>query len=187
MSPVNVPFNLLEWIDEHRAEFEGPVSNKVVWADSDFIYMVIRGPNARNDFHVDPGDEIFMQLRGDVRVDIIDDAGVRHERRIREGEVMLVPGGTPHAPLRPADTWGLVIERPRAADEVDELRWYCDCCGALVHSESLHMADIETQLRAALERVNASVELRTCAECGCVVPLPEPFAWGADDEGAPPS
>ncbi len=181
MSPRNLPFGLFQWIEDHAADFEPPVANKVIWKDSDFIFMIIRGPNARNDFHVDPGDEIFYQLRGDVRVDIIDDDGVRHERRIREGDVMLVPGGTPHAPMRPADSWGLVVERPRTPEEVDELHWYCDCCSALVHREVFHLDDIETELRAALDRVNGDERLRTCGECGCVVPVPETFAWPVED------
>lgn len=181
MSVVNLPFNLLEWIVDHEADFAPPVANKVVWKDSDFIFMVIRGPNARNDFHIDPRDEIFYQLRGDIRVDLIDDHGVRHERRVREGDVMLVPAWTPHAPMRPADTWGLVIERPRAADELDQLRWYCECCSEVLHEVSFHVRDIETELRAALEDFNADEERRTCPSCGCVLPVPEEFTWVDED------
>src|SRR5262249_6915421 len=55
---------LWDWIDEHRHAFEPPVGNKVIWEDSQFTAMVIHGPNARRDFHVDPSDEIFYMLRG---------------------------------------------------------------------------------------------------------------------------
>ena len=71
MSPVNEPFGLFQWISDHATDFEPPVANKVVWQNADFIFMIVRGPNARNDFHVDPFDEIFYQLQGDIRVDII--------------------------------------------------------------------------------------------------------------------
>lgn len=177
MSPVNLPFNLLDWIDEHAEDFEPPVSNKVVWADSDFIFMIVRGPNARNDFHLDPADEIFYQLRGDIRVDTVDAAGVRHEHRVKEGDVMLVPANTPHAPMRPADTWGLVIERPRRPGEVDRLRWYCPCCDEVLHEVSFAVEDIETEIGAALEEFNSSEALRTCDACGCILDVPEPFTW----------
>lgn len=177
MSPVNLPFNLLRWIEDHAEDFAPPVANKVVWRDSDFIFMIVRGPNARNDFHIDPGDEIFMQLRGDIRVDTVDGEGRRHEHRVREGDVMLVPGGTPHAPLRPEDSWGLVIERPRGPDELDTVRWYCDCCGAVLHEVSFHVADIETELGPVLQDFDADESLRTCDACGCVLPRAEAFAW----------
>lgn len=184
MTPHNLPVDLRQWIEDHRDEFEPPVANKVVWSDSEFIFMVIRGPNARNDFHIDPGDEIFMQIEGDIRVDIVDDDGARHQRRLGPGEIMLVPAFTPHAPMRPADSWGLVIERQRAADELDKLRWYCECCDEVLHETAFHVADIETELSAALAVFNGDESLRTCARCGCVLAVAEPFAWPEQDSGA---
>jgi hypothetical protein len=38
----------------------------------------------------------------------------------------------------------------------------------------MHVADIEGELRAAIERFDASVELRTCRRCGPVQPEPSP-------------
>lgn len=177
MSPLNLPFNLRDWINDHRDEFEPPVANKVVWQNSDFIFMVIRGPNARNDFHIDPGDEIFMQLEGDIAVELIGDDGTRRRHRVSEGEIMLVPAGTPHSPLRPPDSWGLVIERPRTLDEFDQLRWYCECCGHVLCEITFHVANIETQLKAALDEFNADATLRTCDACGCVLDVSEPFSF----------
>ena len=172
-SPRAEPFNLFGWITENSAAFEPPVSNKQVWRDSDHIFMVIRGPNARSDFHVDPFDEIFMQLRGSVRVDLMID-GERISRWIHEGEVMLVPAFMPHSPLRPADTWGLVIERPRAPDELDALVWYCDICGEEFRRVEFAMADIEVQLGDALRNYNSDESARTCHN-GHLNPVPESF------------
>ena len=180
MTPINLPFNLEAWIEEHRDDFEPPVSNKVVWHDSDFIFMVIRGPNARNDFHIDPLDEIFMQLEGDIRVDIVDSEGQHRQRRVGAGDVMLIPANTPHSPHRPEGSWGLVIERPRADDEFDSLRWYCDCCGHVLHEVTFHVRDIETELAAALEAFNDRIDLRTCEVCGCVLDVADEFSWPAD-------
>lgn len=175
MADPRIPIDLLGWIADNAAAFEPPVANKVLWANSDFIFMVVRGPNARNDFHIDPGDEIFHQLRGTIRLDLIDDDGNRVEHLLNEGDVMLVPAFTPHAPLRPADTWGLVIERPRRPDELDAARWYCDTCGAVVHEASFHVSNIEVELKAVLEGFAGDEELRTCSVCGTVVPVPGPF------------
>jgi 3-hydroxyanthranilate 3,4-dioxygenase len=172
MKPL-ISRDLWRWIEEHRESFEPPVGNRVIWEDSQFIAMVIRGPNARRDFHVDPSDEIFFMLRGDMVLEYIED-GRRREQVIREGEVMLVPALTPHAPHRPAGTWGLVVEIKRKPNETESLRWFCDRCDALVHEATMHVADIERELRIAIERFDASVELRACKACGYVQPEKPP-------------
>jgi len=59
-------FNLRQWIDANRAQLRPPVGNKRVFRDGDFIIMVVGGPNARKDFHVDPGEEFFYQLEGEM-------------------------------------------------------------------------------------------------------------------------
>jgi 3-hydroxyanthranilate 3,4-dioxygenase len=165
--------DLWRWIEENRESFEPPVGNRVIWEDSQFIAMVIRGPNARRDFHVDPSDEIFFMLRGDMVLEYIE-AGQRREQVVREGEIMLVPALTPHAPHRPAGTWGLVVEIKRQPHETESLRWFCDRCDALVHEVVMHVADIERELRSAIERFDASVALRTCTACGYVQPEKPP-------------
>src|SRR5499433_1888477 len=105
MRPL-ISAELWRWIEENRASFEPPVGNKVIWEDSLFTAMVIRGPNRRRDFHDDPSDEIFYMLRGAMTLEYLDESGKRCEAIIREGELFLVPAHTPHAPHRPADTWG---------------------------------------------------------------------------------
>ncbi len=172
-------FDLWGWIEEHRHAFEPPVGNKLIWEDSQFTAMIVRGPNARRDFHVDPSDEIFYMLRGDMTLEYIED-GRRHTRVIREGGMMLVPALTPHAPHRPADTWGLVVEIKRGVGQTESLRWYCDGCDGLLHEVTMQVGDIERDLKAAIEHFDASVALRTCRHCGRVqpdtAPVPQPPA-----------
>ncbi len=168
MKPL-VSFNLWKWVDDNRHAFEPPVGNKVIWEDSQFTAMIIRGPNARRDFHVDPSDEIFYMLRGDMVLEYIQ-GGRRRDQVIREGELLLVPALTPHSPHRPADTWGLVVEVKRRPDQTESLLWYCDRCDAQLHAVTMHVADIEKELRAAIEHFDASPELRTCRTCGHVQP-----------------
>src|SRR5262252_8711096 len=166
------PVHLMKWIDEHKTLFSGPVANKEVFPESEFIFQIVRGPNARNDFHIDPGDEIFYQLEGDITVEFIDAGGQRQAARVREGEVLLCPAGTPHCPVRPAGTWGLVIERKRRPDELDRLAWFCDRCQVKLHEVAFTCEDIEAQLREAIQTFNASPSLRTCQACGAVLPVP---------------
>lgn len=166
------PIHLMDWIQKNQQLFRPPVANKEVFPESEFIFQIIRGPNARNDFHIDPGDEIFYQLKGDITLAYIDAAGKRREVRLREGEVFLCPAGRPHCPIRPADTWGLVIERKRHPDELDRLAWFCEGCGARLHEVAFSCANIETELREAIQAFNASEALRTCKQCGAVLPVP---------------
>ena len=172
MKPL-VSRDLWNWIEENRASFEPPVGNRVIWEDSQFTAMIIRGPNARRDFHDDPSDEIFYMLRGDMVLEYIEN-GRRREQVIREGEIMLVPAHTPHAPHRPADTWGLVVEVKRKADETESLLWFCERCDARLHEVTMHVADIERELRTAIEHFDADVALRTCRACGHVQPEKPP-------------
>jgi 3-hydroxyanthranilate 3,4-dioxygenase len=131
--------------------------------------MIIRGPNARRDFHVDPSDEIFYMLRGDMTLELMRE-GRRQTRIIREGELLLVPALVPHSPHRPADTWGLVVEVKRQPEQVESLLWFCDRCDAGLHTVTMHVGDIERELRAAIEAFDTSAELRRCRTCGYVQP-----------------
>ena len=177
MRPL-ISTGLWRWIEENRASFEPPVGNKVLWEDSQFTAMVIRGPNRRRDFHDDPSDEIFYMLKGDMTLEYISEGGRRQTAIIREGEMLLVPAHTPHSPHRPSDTWGLVIETKRGAADEESLLWYCERCNAELHRLTMGAMDIERDLRAAIEAFDASVELRTCRHCHHVqpdqAPLPKP-------------
>ena len=169
MSPLRA-FNLHEWIERHRDALRPPVGNRRVFEDGDFIIMVIGGPNSRQDYHVDPGQEFFHQLEGDIVLRTIQD-GRRMEVPIRQGEVLLLPANVPHSPQRPADTVGLVVERRRRAGERDGFQWYCERCGQLLHEESIEVTDIE-KLAPVFERFYQSRERRTCSRCGAVLERP---------------
>jgi hypothetical protein len=40
----------MRWITDNPQLFKPPVANKEVFPESEFIFQIIRGPNARNDF-----------------------------------------------------------------------------------------------------------------------------------------
>jgi 3-hydroxyanthranilate 3,4-dioxygenase len=130
--------------------------------------MVVGGPNARKDYHVDPGQEFFYQLEGDMVLKTMQD-GRQVEVPIRAGEVLLIPPGLPHSPQRPANTVGLVIERARRAGELDGFQWYCERCGHRLYEEFFPLTDIEKQFPPVFERFFANLQKRTCARCGTVM------------------
>jgi 3-hydroxyanthranilate 3,4-dioxygenase len=162
------PFNLRQWIDEHRAELRPPVCNKQVFEQGEFIIMVVGGPNARKDYHDDPGEEFFYQLEGDMLLRTVQDDR-RVDIPIRAGDVLLLPPHVPHSPQRFADTVGLVVERKRRPGEADGFLWYCERCDAHLHSEYLQITNIETQLPPVFDRFWSNPEHTVCRQCGSVL------------------
>ena len=165
------PINFQGWIDANRDKLKPPVGNVEVYPNQEFIIMVVGGPNSRTDYHVNAGEEFFYQLEGDMTLRIIEDGEFR-DLPIREGEILLLPGGIPHSPQRPAGTVGLVVERQRTTEEIDALRWYCEGCHHLLHEATFSLQDIAKDLKPAIAKFYASTELHTCPECGEVHQVP---------------
>src|SRR4029077_20349465 len=105
------------WIAENRHLLKPPVGNKMLWSGN-LMIMVVGGPNQRTDYHVNPGEELFYQVEGDIVLKVREDGKAR-DIPIRQGEIFLLPAGIPHSPRRPANTVGLVIEHARDEKEDD--------------------------------------------------------------------
>jgi len=166
------PINFKKWIDENRDKLKPPVGNQVVYRDTEFIVMVVGGPNARKDFHYNEGEEFFYQIEGDIVLPIIDN-GVRKDIEIKEGEIFLLPARVPHSPQRPANSVGLVIERMRKDHELDYCMWYCENCNHQLHKQSFHLGDIVEQLPKILNEFYQTKELVTCKKCNTVMQAPK--------------
>ena len=111
--PIARPFNLQKWIDENRDLLKPPVANKNLYPEgTDYIVMIVAGPNARKDYHYNETEELFYQLEGDINVRIQED-GKAVDVPIKEGEMFLLPPKVPHSPMRSEGSIGLVIERVR--------------------------------------------------------------------------
>lgn len=162
------PLNFRRWIDANRAALKPPIGNKRIYRDSEMIIQVVGGPNSRKDFHVDPGEEFFYQIEGDMLLKTVQ-AGELVDVPIREGEILLIPPRLPHSPQRFAGTVGLVIERDRRPGERDGLQWYCERCGHLLYAQEFELTNIETQFPPVIEQFFANRAQRTCAQCGAVM------------------
>ena len=168
-----MPLNFQKWIAEHREVLKPPVSNAVVWTDTDFIIMVIGGPNQRTDFHDDPHEEFFYQLQGSMLLELMDENNERCDVLLQEGDVFLVPPLVPHGPRRKDNTIGLVVEYWRPTGENDHFVWYCDNCNHLLNDAQFYLTALDVDIQPEFERFYASDELRTCAKCGTVKDVPQ--------------
>lgn len=174
--PLARPFNLKQWIDEHRHLLKPPVGNQQIFTDNeDYIVMVVGGPNARKDFHYNESEEFFYQLEGDMNLRVIED-GKPVDIPICEGEIFLLPARVPHCPQRKPNTIGLVIERYRRSGEKDGFLWFCENCGNLLYEEYFELTDIVKQLPPLMNKFYDSQALCTCKKCGTVMhrPIPQP-------------
>lgn len=162
--------NLQGWIKENADKLQPPVNNKEMFPGSNMIVMMVGGPNKRRDFHISPAEEFFYQIKGDCYVEIYNDEGKREVVTVKEGEVFLLPANVPHSPHRVADTIGMVIEEPRGAGVEEHMVWFCDQCDHEMHRVTLELTDIGTQLKEAIHAFDSNKDLRTCDNCGHVMP-----------------
>lgn len=168
------PLDLLAWVEANKGDFQPPVGNKYLYSGRDFFVMIIGGPNARNDFHKVDSEEFFHQLKGDIVVKTWEDGEIV-EHLVREGETFFIPPNVPHAPCRPANTLGLVVERRRPAGEIEHQIFYCESCGTLVHDQAFDCKDIVQHFRDAMEAFWADDTRNACPSCGDRVTKPGPY------------
>lgn len=165
------PFNLQAWIDAHRHELRPPVANKQVWREADMIVMIVGGGNERNDFHDDPREEFFFQIKGDMNLMIWPEDGEPYDMAIKEGEVYLLPPHLRHSPQRPnPDSIGLVVEYARREGELDGFEWVCANCSGRVHRVEVQVQAIDKDLPPLFAAFSDDLEARTCPSCGTVHP-----------------
>lgn len=161
-------FNLSRWIEEHAHLLKPPVGNHMVFREAgDLIVMAIGGPNARTDYHDDPYEEFFYQLRGDIVLKVMENGAAR-DVPIREGDVLLVPAHCRHSPQRPANSVGLVVEKVRPRTVNDGFEWYCPKCWTRVHRIDVNVQNIVTDLPPLFDAFYRSE--RKCPNCGTIHP-----------------
>ena len=163
------PFNLQKWIDDNRDLLKPPVGNKNLYPEgTDYIVMIVGGPNARKDYHYNETEELFYQLEGEIIVRIQED-GKAVDIPLKAGDMYLHPAKVPHSPIRSEGSIGLVIERVRKPEHTDGLIWFCDKCNNKLHDTYFPLTNIEKDFFPRFRKFYGSEELRTCSNCGTVM------------------
>ena len=159
-------FNLSRWIAENP-DLSG--SKRCIWEDSDFWAFVTWGPNRRTVFHINPYDEIFQQLKGQLDIHYADRDGEHQTATLNPGDLFLVPAGIPHSPRRESGSWTLVITSIRGDDMEERWFWSCERCHSRLYEVSVtghRMSEPVEALTEATRALNESEALRTCSQCG---------------------
>ena len=165
---MRLPINFKKWIEDNRDFLKPPVCNKVVWKDSDFIIMVVGGPNLRKDYHLDAEEEFFYQIEGNMVLKIIED-NKKKDIVIHEGEIFLLPANIPHSPQRSENSVGLVVEKTRKPNDLDGFQWYCDHCNCLLYEKYTQLHNIVTQLPIIFDEFWNNKSYRKCNQCNNVL------------------
>ena len=164
-------FNFQAWIDANKEKFKPPVGNAQVWEDGEMMVTVVGGPNQRRDYHDDPTEEFFYQLKGNISLRIMENPGKPPiDIPIKEGEIFLLPKHMRHSPQRQADTIGVVVEMPRPDGVLDGFEWYCQTCHRLLHRAEVKLKSIVRDLPPLFEQFYSNENLRKCKHCGAVHP-----------------
>jgi 3-hydroxyanthranilate 3,4-dioxygenase len=129
--------NVGKWIQDNEQFFLPPVCNKLMHGDGQANVMFVGGPNDRRDYHIEGGEELFYQIKGDMLLKVVEQNRHR-DIKIKEGEVFLLPRAIPHSPQRFANTVGLVMERSRLKTELDGLRFHVVSENGIQTTESLY-------------------------------------------------
>lgn len=154
-----------QWIDDNKQYFLPPVCNKMLHNEGQMKLFFVGGPNQRTDYHIEAGEELFMMLKGDMVLKIVE-RGVHKDVSIKEGEIFLLPGRIPHSPQRYDNTVGLVIERDRHPDtEKDGLRYYIEKDGVAtldsLYEDWFYCVDLGSQLAPIIKAFFASEQYKT--------------------------
>jgi len=173
LHPRFTPFNFPKWVEDNAQYLQPPVNNKLLHEGSGMIVMVVGGPNTRVDFHDDPVEEWFYQIKGDMMLKIFENGKI-FDVPIREGEVFMMPSHTIHAPQRPNPGYGIVVESPRMAGMREAFQWHCFECEAVVHRIEVpgitDPSSIVTVLPQIYDAFHEDMDSRTCPDCGALHP-----------------
>ncbi|KXJ19133.1 3-hydroxyanthranilate 3,4-dioxygenase [Exaiptasia diaphana] len=154
------PIDMMDWIETSKDSFKPPVCNKLMYGAGQLKVMFVGGPNVRKDYHIEEGEELFYQVKGDMVLKVLE-KGVPKDIPIKEGEMFLLPSRIHHSPQRFENTIGLVIERERLKDEFDGLRYFCEDGVTVLWEKWFHCVDLGTQLGPVIKEYFASEPHKT--------------------------
>lgn len=163
--------DVLKWVEENRFRTDKPLmSHERVWCDG-LLVMLFDGPTPKDrcDFHINTSPEFFYQLAGEMQCRVIEDARFR-DLTVREGEMFMLPANVPHLNSRGQSSLGIVIHQTRQPGAKDAIVWYCERCCHPLFRVDYSFADLQAQLPVFVRKFLADESLRTCDDCGTVMP-----------------
>tara|TARA_R110000787_G_scaffold262430_1_gene368056 strand:+ start:150 stop:689 length:540 start_codon:yes stop_codon:yes gene_type:complete len=160
-------FNFDRWVEENRHRLVPPISNMHLFDEkTEMVVMVIGGGNERTDYHDNPVDEFYYQVRGNIVLKVSEN-GEHYDVPIGAGDVFYIPPHVRHSPQRRDEaSIGLVVEGKRSSGQEDGFEWFCFGCGNLIHRVQVPIVDIVADLPPLFETFYQSNEARTCKKCG---------------------
>jgi len=108
----SAPMNFDGWIQANQQRLQPPVNNQQIWQSESLICTVVGGPNQRTDFHDDPLEEYFHQVKGNASL-IVLDRGKFERVHLKEGDIFLLPAHVRHSPQRPEEGRSVYGDRDR--------------------------------------------------------------------------
>ena len=136
-------FNLMKWVAENPDKLKPPLGAKTIFREDDFMVTVVGGPNARTDYHINPTEEFFFQLKGTVNIRI------QHEGRPHD---IALPEGSIKAGMK------------------DTHRWYCESCNAVLFEKTVQIEILERDMPPIFDAYYGDPDHQKCKACGHVNP-----------------
>jgi 3-hydroxyanthranilate 3,4-dioxygenase len=143
----------------------------VFWQQPESLVFMARGRAYRSEFHINPTDEVMVQIKGEMHLHYRTPEGKEEVVVIPEGSAIHTPAGIPHSPRFPPDAYAMILERGRRPGEEDAFQWYCPQCDHLLHEERFGVTNYGADPVAQAYRNFFHNEAhRTCKACGHVMP-----------------
>jgi 3-hydroxyanthranilate 3,4-dioxygenase len=166
-----LPMPIVDLLKHARRLAESGNRVSVLWQKPDSLVFIARGREYRSEFHINPSDETMYMIKGEMRLHYRTPDGKEDIALIPEGSLIYTPAGMPHSPRFPPDSFALISERKRREGEADRFQWYCLQCDTLLHEESFIVRDYaDDPVSKAYQRFFENENLRTCRQCGTVMP-----------------
>ncbi len=164
------PIDLNGIVEAVKAEGKG---RRVIWQDAESLAFLSSGRRERKDFHIDPSDEVTLQLSGVQNLVYLTPEGKQKTAVIKAGQMLLCPAGVPHSPRVEENSWFIVFERKRKEGEEDQFLWFCDRCNAKLYEVAVKVGDYrQDPVSQVHQKFYGDENLRTCKACGYVLAAP---------------